>query len=604
MSAKRKRLEEWVRLDTQEVCNKVIMPEEKVVYVDATQRKYQTAYDTDPNLVRFIRMEKFVPDPSKIHSDGTPMSLCAQYILWLDDGLGMDAALSKYSEIELWTYEDILFLFRQRQPGFFARQPSNFEALVVHEEYQPDACFVLPGFARSTSMALLAFYYLKILPPELRPHVYLNPSYIKSPPIGKVNDKFEEQEQELMTNLQDFINNTEKRNAIGVSYVSEAGAHAQVIVYDAPNKRLEIYDSDTEGPLNPSYTMPTTLYGYLAASGPMLQERFGICRLYGNGLRVQGLLREEMYGKRPKGSRDPSCALWATVIAMCRMTGVDRDRLPILFQDVIDTSVLIRSVFLNACGIGQLENNKLISKKAFDSIIEDCTPSPIDVDAILRSVTKHQQKTPIPIPPDRLLCDEEKQEPCTDIYVNLNELIITSHIAHYLFKVCPNTTRITVQVPDDNSLDIDQIKYFDKFDRDGVSLTFVLSNGLLDLDNVTIGYAISQLLLYTKQMTIHTPKAIVTNSFVDKNMLGIKKWERLHADRILLTAPISAIKYKQAADFLKTTSKNVFGDIQRDSDLNYAKTSGLNQFVFRLQEFVLPDTFEGFPVPTTFITKW
>jgi hypothetical protein len=164
-------------------------------------------------------------------------------------------------------------------------------------------------------------------------------------------------------------------------------------------------------------------------------------------------------------------------------------------------------------------------------------------------------------------------------------------------------TRITLQMADDNSLDIDQIKFLDQFDGAGVSLTLLSPNGTLDLDDITIGFALTKMLIYTKQMVVHTPKATVTNHFADK-MRVTPQWNRLRVDSILLTAPISAPKYTQAADFLKTISRDVFGVIERESDLIYAKTSGLTKFVFRLKKFVLPDTFDGFPQPTTFVTKW
>jgi hypothetical protein len=119
----------------------------------------------------------------------------------------------------------------------------------------------------------------------------------------------------------------------------------------------------------------------------------------------------------------------------------------------------------------------------------------------------------------------------------------------------------------------------------------------VDLDDPVVALALGELLLHAQQLTVRLPQATTTNRFVDQIMLQGPKWDRLQVGRILLTDPISAAKYKQAAAFLKTIAGRVFGVIKRGSDLEWAKASGLNNFV-------LPDTFEGFPERTTFITKW
>lgn len=607
MSGKRKR-DEWERVNRQEVCDKVLAPGADVLFVRSSSAYYREGYDSDPSLVGSMETEKFRHDPLKVHPDGTPMSVCAQYVLWLDPSTDVETIRSKYTLIELWTYGDTLFLFRQDpKPGFFTKQKSNFDALAVHREYLPESCLGFNGFTKSTSMMVLAFYYLKILPPELRARVYLNPSYIIAPPFGAVRNRaFKAKEKLFEEGFRDFITFTNAKNCMGVSHVSEDDAHAQTLVYDAPNKRLEIYDSDTTGPLN-TLDMQDTLYGHFAGRGPLLQEEFGICKLYGNGLHVQGRMQEDMYGKGPEGFNTKSCALWSTMNAICRMTGVDRDRLPIMFQDVMDTSTLIRTVLFRTCGLDQLKDKLIGSQAEFDRLIQNCRPDPADVEAILGSITKHQSKTPILIPPDRELCEEEKKDapPCTAIYLNLNEIKLTREVVTYFRTLCPQATRIDLQIPDDNSIDYEQIRYLYLFDQKPVTLNLITPAGAtLDLDDVVVSFVVHTMLTYSKNITVHTQQATVTSGFVNERIRNSPIWKKFHVDRILLTKPTSAETYQKAVAALKDIADNVFGVIQQHGDLAWAKTSGLNHFVFGLQQFVLPDTFEGFPIPTTFITKW
>jgi hypothetical protein len=586
----------------QDFCSQMF--EGMIMFVDSSFQDYKAASDANPGLVG-IKQHMFKSSPLNTHADGTPMSACAQYVLWLYPEIKPEdiaSIRSKYARIEVMKYDEIIFLFNEKEPlGFFSRQPSNFGSLMSKKEYDVAWC-MKSGVTRSTSMAILAFYYLKILPPALRVVVYLNPNFLRIPPIEKKVDptEFERKDQKFRTEFAAFITETQKRrDRLGVSYVVvDDGGHAQAIVYDAPNKRLEVYDSASSGPLN-TYDMNATLYGYFAARAPMLQEQFGICKLYGNGLNVQGPFQEAQLGKRPKGVEDGSCALWATVIAMCRMTDVDRAQLPIYLQDVADTSALIRSVLMTTCGFGTLDDKKH-TPQDFDQLIAGCEPSQADAQAILDSILRHTQRTPIVIPPDLEICDPEMKqtEPCTELHLNLNELKLSLRLASYLHTLCPRATRINLQIPDDSALDIDQLKSLYKFDAPGVTFNLILPPGsTLNFDDLVTGHALNRLLVYFNNIIVHTTQATVTNRFVSNDMRMNPFWRRLRVDRILLTEPTSEHEYKQAADLLKNISDNVFGVIERDSYLEWAKASGLDKFV-------VPHMFEGFPEPTTFISKW
>ena len=599
--SKRKRVD-WAPMKPQDFCGQVV--EGMIMFVDLSFEEYKTVSGANPGL-KGVKTQLFTNDSTKTHEDGTPMSVCALYVLWLHPEIDpRDIALirSKYPRIEVLKYDEIIFMFNGKErPGFFSRQSSNFESQMVKKDYNVES-FMKSGVTKSTSMSILAFYYLKILPPDLRLVVYLSPNFLRIPPIEKEVDpaEFERKDLKFRTEFAAFVTETQKRrDRLGVSYVVvDDGGHAQTIVYDAVNKRLEVYDSASNGPLN-THDMNTTLYGYFAARAPMLQEQFGICKLYGNGLVVQGSFQEDQIGKRPKGAKDPSCALWATVIAMCRMSGVDRTQLPIYLQDVADTSALIRSVLITTCGLGTLDDKKH-PQEDFDRLITGCEPSQADVDVILGSILRHKLKTPIVIPPDLEICDYEMKqaEPCTELHLNLNELKLSYELAGYFYTLCPNATRINLRIPDDIALDIDQLKSLYKFNAPGVTFNLILPPGsTLNLSDVVAGFAVNRLLIYLNNIIVHTTQARVTNLFVSDDMRLNPIWMRLRVDRVLLTEPTSEEKYKQAADFLKNISDNVFGVIEPDSYLEWAKKSGLNMFV-------VPHMFEGFPEPTTFISKW
>jgi len=338
-----------------------------------------------------------------------------------------------------------------------------------------------------------AFYYLKILPTARQRFVFVNPNFIRGE-FTPSDDEVPKYAKDIAT----FVKSTPMK-AIGISlfgYIADTLSHAILLVFDPSARRLEIYDpngsaasydlpkpyniedrtedadenvendvesviereidvedendnedeNDSEDEIEDEFRNETpTLY---TPTLYVLQT----LRQHGNDLfNSDGVQRVcKLWASAFVYQEGKTCASWASVIAVCRMSGIDRDRLPTKNKDMFDISSSIRSIMWNACKFSEFEEG-ILSFKKVDHALKSCIVPREEKEHLLHLVNKHTTKSPIPIPPDDDLCLEdptEVQSGYSHLTINVNEVDVTDQFCKYIQRLCPDLNLITCILPD------------------------------------------------------------------------------------------------------------------------------------------------------------
>ena len=404
--------DQWVRFDPSEEC-KYLDDGRIVVFVNGF-------FDNYPN----DRQENWDnPESSK--------SLCTQYLDWLHPFGYLEVTTSTYAKyIDFWQLADKIYLFKA--PGFFYYSNRAYLPEYTHffpSNYAVDHC-MQHGAYRATTLQVVAFYYTKILPPSLRADLYIHKTFIEFPYLVDMDI---DTVKPITVELGMFIDAT-PFGSTGITFVGYP-EHAMVLIFDSKLHRLEFYEPngvDAKYPITKNGPLQSfTIYDYLKTR-PNLLLAYGIDTLWGSTFKFQ------QQGK--------SCSLWASIMAICRMTGIRREQLPTRTQDVKDLLSTIRMIMWSVCRFGDFQDSPLVSFQDIDRKLNTCILSKSEIDQVLGMVMKHAAYTPIPIPPDEPLDpDEMKVEPSvcpTPWVINLDEVNVTSYFIHYAWPYCQRSTVI------------------------------------------------------------------------------------------------------------------------------------------------------------------
>lgn len=212
------------------------------------------------------------------------------------------------------------------------------------------------GNKMSTTMIVLAFYYFKILTPERRRRVYLNPGVIYSPPTKYDRPDFGDRSL-FHAELNRFISDTPPHIELKVSCFGRP-EHAMLLVFDVPNQRLEFYDPMAD--LGGMYFHDgADFYAYLKKHARTLKrENPGLRHIWANVERMQQDAK--------------SCTLWASTTAICRMAGIGRERLPTLNSDILSISNVVRHVLWETCQFKEFGGLWTFTRESVDKAIREC----------------------------------------------------------------------------------------------------------------------------------------------------------------------------------------------------------------------------------------
>ena len=503
---KRPRSDEWVRFEPSEEC-KHLDDGRKVFFVDGN-------FDNFPNDAQ---KEWSNPESSS--------SLCTQYLEWLYPDTQFEvtsSTLTKY--IDLWERGGDVYLFRA--PGFFYFSNPQFLpefGQFDRADYGVDFCMQHGAFS-ATTMQIIAFYYTKILPARFKKSLYIHKTDIRVPFFDGANVG---QVDALTENVQAFLAATPD-GSLGIAFVYLT-RHVMLLVFDTLHKRLELYDSNGRfqkyhrdvghaGPLQ-----SFTFYQYLKDHAFEMHEVMlgRITKIWGNTFKFQ--------------QQDSSCSLWASTVAICRMTGTSRERLPTKTQDVIDITSLNRQIMWHACWFSRIPDGS-VSFEILDRILNICKVPQEEADKLLSMVTKHADNSPIPIPPDEALDPDEKElEPAVcpkPLVINLKQVDVTPYFMAYIFPYCEQANVVVrgQSVPDSSA-----------------ALRLILPTATsvelemaepINLSDVGTVVTLDRLVSENPRYQILAKEAVV---FADNNLDLVKRMRgRLYFDRILRAKPMSA----------------------------------------------------------------
>ena len=372
--------------------------------------------------------------------------LCSLYIEWLFGP--QKKKVRKYSKfIDLRTKKDHpnqFYLFRA--PGFFTNtlpRPTGFGDNFLPNMFlvsgNPDYTFWdFRGTPDNVAIQGIAFYYLKILPLARQRFVHMNRSIIKH----DLDEKIELVPQ-FLVDLARFIHSTPD-DALGVSllnYVSkdELRNHITTLVFDSRAKRLEFYDSNGLGSTGDGVKNPA-IEVYASISSPLAMQFFSsiegnrrVCRTWANTLKVQDCMMD--------------CALWANVSAICRMSGISREQLPIKTSDQRAIMSVLRDIMWTDCKLSEY-GERFFKRKEIDHTLHSCQVPAEKKEKLLGLVMKQATKLPIPIPPDREICYLAAEPPkCNRVTLNVQEVDIHGTFLRYVEALC-GLTHVTVLLPD------------------------------------------------------------------------------------------------------------------------------------------------------------
>ena len=142
-----------------------------------------------------------------------------------------------------------------------------------------------------------------------------------------------------------FMTATRRDQRVGICYgvqkITNGSSHALLFVYDAPNKRLEIYDPNGRDTLYLRPPQPgRTIYDYFIRNQEYYRDQLAVCKIWSP---AHGFQHE-----------NKSCGWWAVVIGLERMAGVHRRYLITDFRDLRSVMASIFSVMKSVCKFDNL----------------------------------------------------------------------------------------------------------------------------------------------------------------------------------------------------------------------------------------------------------
>lgn len=297
--------------------------------------------------------------------------------------------------------------------GYFSTLDDKEFSIFRDTDYAIDAC-LQKGNMPATSSIVLAFYYFGILPDHQRRDVYLNVE-----PLGRItyelldrtDPMFHIQRQHFQTSLNKFISAVPANVKLGITLMKLPN-HSTLLVFDVVNQRLEFYDPNGRGAVYGQVPDDNrTVYQYFVRNLRKLSKLHPrVCKVWGSDNKFQG--------------QDSSCALWTTVIAICRMSGIERSQLPTDIEVVKNISQSIRLALWNTCQFSLFKNN-VYNAATVEQSLRACVVAPEEIAHIRTLVMDNLQNKPIPVAADVSICeaqddkkiDEEKID-CTDVAID------------------------------------------------------------------------------------------------------------------------------------------------------------------------------------------
>ena len=417
----------WLKHNPDEVCD-TIDERAKIFFVNGTFEQF-------PAGVRSI---------VEIQPKDRERPLCPLYIEWLFGVQKEKARLySKFIDVRTKRSEPNHFYFF-RVPGFFTNtlpRPKLSTHRFHPKEFlidEQDPLTDYDGTRNNTIIPGIAFYYLKIHPSSRRKLVHINRNRI----MYDLDDTSPNVIRQFLNDVSEFVHNT-PRDVLGISFISYHSRqhskqnHSTVLVFDSKSKRLEFYDSNgiesSEYVKNPG----TDIHAALTSDVVMdLFTKGGIprvCKVWANTFQLQ--------------VRTGDCALWSSVSAICRMSGIKREQLPTKTSDQRAIMSLLREIMWTDCKLSNF-GKQTFTRGELDRILHSCEVPADKKEKLWGLVMKHQTKLPLPIPLDHQLCDFEAQPPrCDRLTINLQEVDVDSDYLAYFVSLC-TLDHVTVILPD------------------------------------------------------------------------------------------------------------------------------------------------------------
>lgn len=417
----------WQKHNPDEVCDK-IDEQAKIYFVSGTFEQF-------PAGVRSI---------VEIQPKDRERPLCPLYIEWLFRVQKEKARLySKFIDIRTKRGEPDHFYFF-RAPGFFTNtlpRPKVSTHRFHPKEFlidEQNTLFDYDGTRNNTIIPGIAFYYLKILPSSRRKLVHINRNRI----MYDLDDTSPNVIRQFLNDVSEFVHNT-PRDVLGISFISYHSRqhskqnHSTVLVFDSQSKRLEFYDSN--GVESSEYVKNPGTKVHAALTSDVVMELFTkggiprVCKIWANTFQLQVYTRD--------------CALWSSVSAICRMSGIKREQLPTKTSDQRAIMSLLREIMWTDCKLSNF-GKQTFTRGEMDRILHSCEVPADKKEKLWGLVMKHQTKLPLPIPLDHQLCDFEAQTPrCDRLTINLQEVDVDSDYLAYFVSLC-TLDHVTVILPD------------------------------------------------------------------------------------------------------------------------------------------------------------
>jgi len=431
-----------------------------------------------------------------------------------------------------------IYFFKKPALGFFASAPRNLDGLHWFEEEDYDVYEVMAkGSQESVTMHAIALYYLKILPSSRKDNVYVHGAVISIPYHEMIS------QPAYISDIYTFLKSVPDA-MIGITFVVQKdteSAHGTLLIFDKGERRLELYDPNGKDAVYGSHATPRYMYDSLLQNLHEFQNLDDgtnlVCKLWANAFEFQ--------------QEEGSCTLWASVIAICRMSGIPREKLPTRIQDLFEISSSIRGILWETCQFSKFPQGYL-NLLEVDDVLRDCVVPSDDRDMLLDLVMNHNMKTPIPIPPDVDVCGEspreEANQPCDRVTVNVNEVDVHEGFIEYVDDICKDLRHVTVILPDVTTYTYALDKLSNLLSANG-TLELQLPQPL-DLNNDRTTERLKRLL--DKDLKIKVRDGVV------RQKDGLFLSPNLHFDSVLVEQPIFP---KQMAE-LKSMSNTVVGVIE------------------------------------------
>lgn len=274
------------------------------------------------------------------------------------------------------------------------------------------------GMQSGTPNVVLAFYYFKILPEIRRNDVFLCNGVIMYKPyeiIPRIENAkgYIRMRRDFHSAVNSFLSAVPSSAKMGICLMS-TGDHATMLVFDVAEHRLEFYDPNGRtatyhGNVGDQTRTP---YAYFARNSRKLSAMNPkLCKIWAPEFQFQ--------------HEPASCAMWSTGIAICRMSGIARDRLSTSIQDMKLISQAIRKSLFDTCQFSSFAQSTPYNPDEVDRALEACKVPDIDCERVTDLVRNCERPTPMPIPDDVDVCESQLQSgkpiDCDDVHIDQYE---------------------------------------------------------------------------------------------------------------------------------------------------------------------------------------